>query len=575
MRQALSELWRHLVSAERLRLGFIVLMMAVGALLEMLGIGALFPVVAVMQRPALVHENAWLRGLWERVGSPDEQRFFLGMLAFLLAFYLAKNLFLVAVDALQYRFLGRLQSRLSTRLLTAYLARPYAFHLQHNSAQLIRNVTAEVTTVLYYAMVPLLSIAAEALVLAALFVLVVFVDPRAALIFMLVGGLLAAAFYWLLRERNFRIGKQVQEHNGMMIQYAKEGLGGIKEVKVMSREHFFAQAFERHARSYARAIGNSLIVYKLPAHVLESVFVALFVAVLAVLVLEHRATAAVSLMAVYAAAAFRVIPSLNRIMTSLNLLRQGSSALQLVTSETASQAEVAGAAPPAPAASAAAPMSELRLEGLSFRYPGAERPAFENIDLAVKRGEMIGFVGRSGSGKTTLVDCILGLLAPSSGSIRVDGADIRNSLAAWTRGIGYIPQHIFLTDDSLRRNVALGVHDAAITDEKVWRALESAQLASFVRGLPEGLDTRVGENGVRLSGGQRQRIGIARAMYEDPAVLVMDEATSALDHETERAIVDTIAGLKGDKTMLIIAHRPSSLEVCDRIVRLDDGHLAA
>jgi ATP-binding cassette subfamily C protein len=572
MRKSLVEVWQNLTRAERWRSGMIVLMLALAALLEMVGIGALFPVVAVMQQPGLVQENPWLRALWLRAGSPAQVDFFLGMLGALLLFYLAKNLFLVALDAIQYRFLTRVQSRLSTRLMSAYLARPYAFHLEHNSAQLIRNVTAEVTTVLYYAMVPMVTLTAEVLVLLALFALVVLVDPVAAVAFLVSGGVLAAGFYGLLRERNFRIGQQVQEHNGMMIQYAKEGLGGIKEVKVMGREAFFSRAFSQQAEGYGRALSNSLIVYKLPPHVLESVFVTFFVGVLALLALQQRAGAAISLMAVYAAAAFRVIPSLNRIMTALNLMRQGTSALRLVTAEIAgSRAQPARPEPAAPVA----PMSELRVEGLSFRYAGAEQPAFEGIDLCIRRGEMVGFVGRSGSGKTTLIDCLLGLLAPSAGRILVDGVDIDKLGSAWTRQIGYIPQHIFLTDENLRRNVAIGQEDAAIDDAKVWRALESAQLGEFVRSLPEGLETRVGENGVRLSGGQRQRIGIARALYHDPGILVMDEATSALDPETERAFVETVAGLRGSKTVLIIAHRPGSLQACDRIVRLEDGRVVA
>jgi ATP-binding cassette subfamily C protein len=553
-----------------MRVGALIVLVSFAALLEMIGIGALYPVVRVMQDPALVHENAWLRGAWERVGQPEVHRFFLGMLVFLLVFYLAKTLYLVCVDIFQYRFLARIQARLATRLLGSYLARPYEFHLQHNSAQLIRNVTTEMNTVLHYAMVPLVTIASESLVMLALFVLVVMVDPRAAFLFLAIGGLLAGGFYALLRERNYRIGRRVRENIGMMMQVAKEGLGGIKEVKVTGRENFFARVFDRHASAYGRAFSSSLIVHKLPMHVLEAVFVAMFVMVLTLLVVEGRLGTAVSLLAVYTAAAFRVIPSLNRIMTALNLLRQGSSSLQLVMAEAMGFA-VAGPAP----REGGAPMSELRIESLSYRYPGADRDAFGGVDLTIRRGEMVGFVGRSGSGKTTLIDCILGLLAPTSGRILVDGVDVRESLADWTHRIGYIPQHIFLTDASVRRNVALALDDEAISDERVWRALDAAQLGDFVRGLPEGLATPVGENGVRLSGGQRQRIGIARALYGDPSVLVMDEATSALDHETERAIVDTVAGLKGDKTMLIIAHRPSSLEACDRIVRLQEGHLAA
>jgi ATP-binding cassette subfamily C protein len=556
-----------------LRFILLVALMAVGALMESLGIGALLPVIGVMQSPEAITTQPHLAQLWAWLGHPSPQRFFIYMLVALLAFFLVKNTFLVFLDVLQFRYMSAVHARISTMLMDAYLRRPYAFHLQVNTAQLIRNVTAEVDRIFYYTLAPLVQLTSEVLVIAALFILVVLIDPVAALVLSLCGGTLVWLFARVFRERMGQISLHLQENSGKMIQYAQEGLGGVKEIKVMGRERFFNQAFAAHAASYARALRRVMVVNGFPVRLLETVFVGIFVALLVVLTLAGKASQALPLVGVYAAAAFRLMPSLNRVMTASNRIRQSSASLELVMSELAqpSEPEPEPAAASDPGALSLA--REIRVQGLHFRYPGAEAAALKDVSLTIRRGEMVGFVGRSGSGKTTLVDCLLGVLSPDLGEVLVDGQSIRGRLADWRRHIGYIPQEIFLTDDNIRRNVALGIRDQEIDEARLWSALEAAQLAEFVRGLPEGLDASIGERGVRVSGGQRQRIGIARAMYGDPEVLILDEATSALDTETERAIVHTIAGLKGRKTVLVIAHRLSTIQDCDRVFVLERGVL--
>jgi ABC-type multidrug transport system fused ATPase/permease subunit len=285
---------------------------------------------------------------------------------------------------------------------------------------------------------------------------------------------------------------------------------------------------------------------------------------------NHASGSAFPLLAVYAAAAFRLVPSLNRIVTAMNLVKQGTASAMVLSSE------LLRAVPPQAAAvtSGSVPFhTAICVNGLSFRHEGADVDSLRNVTLKIGRGEMVGFAGKSGSGKTTLIDCIIGLLVPSSGTVEVDGRNIHHRVGAWQAQIGYIPQHIYLTDESLKKNIALGLTDAEIDVARVESVIEAAQLSELVEGLPEGIETYVGEHGVRLSGGQRQRIGIARALYRDPAVLIMDEATSALDVETENAIVQTIAGLRGARTILIIAHRPATIAACDRVIFLAGGHL--
>jgi ATP-binding cassette subfamily C protein len=568
----LRALRSFMLPRERLEFAGIIGLMAIGALMEMIGIGALLPVIGVMQSPGLVQSNHSLAALSAALGNPPVESFFVTLLLALAVYFVLKNAYLVCLDAFQYRFMAKLQGRLSTSLIGSYLARPYAFHLQVNTAQIIRNVTTEVGTIYYFTLVPLVTLIAESLVVLALCLLLLLVDPSAALALGTFGGLLVFSFYRLLRGRMVAIGQLLQESSGRMVQVAQEGLGAIKEVKVMGRESFFRDAFSSAVGDYARALRRGQVIHYFPIRLLETMFVGIFVGALILLALQGRSTNAFVLIGVYAAAAFRLIPSLNRIMTAINRLKQSRVSLDVVMGgleePIASDADVGAPALPMTLA------REIVVDKLHFRYAGAERDALAGVSVRIQRGEMVGFVGRSGSGKTTLVDCIIGLLTPDAGEVRVDGVPIRDRMRAWRSQIGYIPQDIYLTDDSLRKNIALGLAESDIDDAKVWAALEAAQMADFVRELPARLQSSVGERGVRLSGGQRQRIGIARAMYGDPAVLVLDEATSALDHQTEKAIVRTIAGLKGARTILVIAHRLTTIEDCDRVFVLERGSIA-
>jgi ABC-type multidrug transport system fused ATPase/permease subunit len=566
---SLRRLLELLPPRQRLQLFLIAFMLALGALLETLGIGALLPIITVMQSPDAISGNRFLASLYALLGSDTPREFFIAMLLSLLGFFLLKSVFLVVVDVIQYRFLAGLQSRLSNQLLERYLHRPYTFHLTSNSAQLIRNVTSETHSVFHFTLSPLLTLTSEFFVVSALLALALLVDPVTALIMILSGTALVLACLRLLKDRMLHIGRLSQESTGLMIQTAQEGLGGIKELKILGRESYFVRAFSVHSSRNARALRRGLVIHNFPMRALELVFVTMFVVVMAYLAFQDRAATSLPLLAVYAAAAFRLIPSLNRIMTAISRLKQGSASLQLVARDLAADEKRQEAA----TSNCPTLDREIRIAGLCYVYPGAPTPVLEDISLRIRRGEMVAFVGKSGSGKTTLVDCIAGLLLPTKGSVSVDGFDIRQDLDGWRRQIGYIPQHVYLIDDSLRRNIALGVEEDSIDADRIRDAIAAAQLTDLIATLPDGLDTHVGERGARLSGGQQQRIGIARAMYHDPPVLILDEATSALDTSTERAIVQTIAALKVHKTILVIAHRHSTIEDCDRVLTIVQGHL--
>lgn len=570
MIDTIGKLMRLFTRKQRGYLIFLMLLMAVAALLELIGIGALVPVVGVMQNPEIIEKSRFLAMFSVFMGSPSKESFFLILLFFLLLLFLSKNLFIYILTSLQFGFVANEMAALSVRLMSSYLRRPYTFHLQINTAQLIRNVTGEVSSMLYQVLIPTLILLSEGMVIFGLFALIVMMDPLAALVSLSIGSAFVWFFYRTLRERLATIGCDLQIDAAKLIQYAQEGLGGIKEIKVLGREAFFEAGFAKHVRGHSQNVRLSLLINSLPRLVLETLFIALFVGVMLVLTVLGRMTEALPLMVVYAASAFRLLPGLNRIMTSLNQLRLGAASLGTIYSDIeqdnfnksdASLSEI--------------PVMQDKLEvtNVSYSYPGANKLSIKNISLVIRSGEMVGFVGKSGSGKTTLIDIILGLLSPTSGRVLVDGIPIEQNLISWQRQVGYIPQSIYLTDDTLRRNVALGLLDDEIEDHKVWAALESAQLKVFVEELPDGLDTSVGERGVRLSGGQRQRIGIARALYHDPKILILDEATSALDNQTENEFIKTVRGLQGNKTILVIAHRLSTIESCDRVFLLHFGEL--
>jgi ABC-type multidrug transport system fused ATPase/permease subunit len=415
-----------------------------------------------------------------------------------------------------------------------------------------------------------LTLTTELLNVVGIAMLLVWIEPMGSIAIVVLVGAAGVGYYRLARSRLLQWGRARQYHEGMRIQQLQQGLGGVKEVKLLGREAEFLRQYAVHNVGAATMQARQDTLQQLPRIWLELLAViTLATVVLASIAQGRPIETLIPTLGLFAAAAFRLIPSANRILGTVQNVRY---TLPVINTLYAELKSFQGAQ-----LSECAELSRFRqglaLESICYSYPAAEKPTLHNINLTVKCGAAVGFIGGSGAGKSTLVDLILGLLTPTSGMVRVDGIDIQTNLRAWQNQIGYVPQSIFLTDDTLRRNVAFGVTESQIDEASVWQAICAAQLEEFVSELPQGLDTVVGERGVRISGGQRQRIGIARALYRDPTVLVLDEATSSLDIATESGVVDAVRALHGKKTILIVAHRPSTIAHCDHVYRLEQGRV--
>jgi ATP-binding cassette, subfamily B, bacterial PglK len=570
----LGKVWQLLTRAER-RSGVALLgLMCIGMVLETLGIGLVVPVIALLAQPDFLQRSSRLQALLVQLGAPSHATLILGAMLALTAVFLVKNSFLAFLTLRQTRFAFQVQEHLSERLFNHYMHQPYVFHLQRNSADILRYVISEVSLFANMGLIPGMVLLSELMVLVGICALLMVIEPLGALIVISVLGLAGLGFLQLMRKRIARWGHTRQHHDGLRVQHVQQGFGGIKDVKVLGREAEFLARFRVHNVASTRVSQLHAAMMQIPRLWLEMLAITgLTVLVVAMMARGRPIEAILPTLGLFAAAAFRLMPSANRVISSAQSLRYCAPVVSTLSKETAAlNDEIAPIATRSPEGDMAGP---IEFENVHFSYPAASRPALNGVSLRVAPGESVGFIGASGAGKSTLVDLLLGLLEPSSGSIRVGGKDIGNNARAWQDRIGYVPQSIYLTDDTLRRNVAFGVADEQIDDTAVWRALRAAQLEEFVSAQPQGLDAVVGERGVRLSGGQRQRIGIARALYRDPAVLVLDEATSSLDGATELGVMQSVQALPADKTVIVVAHRLSTVQDCDRLYRLQEGRIVA
>lgn len=556
--------------------------MVMVAAVETAGIASIMPFMAVVTNPDIIETNRWLNAVYTGLGFSSEAAFlrFLGIVVVVLLVF--SNALKALNTWLTLRFQNKMYYVLAHRLLARYMVQPYSFFLNRNTAELGKNVLAEARNVVTGVITPLTDLVSRSLIVLAILGLLVLVDPIVAMAIAAVLGGSYAVVYMVSRTRLRGIGQQQVEANALKFKAASESLSGVKELKVLGRETTFLDRFAIAAKRHARNNVAFGLISEMPRHVLEIVsFGGILLVVLYLLGRGDQAVGMVPLLALYAFAGYRLLPALQQLFAAFANLRHSMPALELIHRDLEPDTNKAFSAQQqleAMAASTALPFNRrLCLDKVSFRYAGAAQPALRNLSLEIKANTSVGLVGPTGCGKTTAVDLILGLLSPTSGQLLSDGQPITaGNLAGWQKNLGYVPQQIYISDDTIVRNIAFGIPDDEIDMKAVLRAAQVANLASFVeQELPEGYDTEIGERGVRLSGGQRQRIGIARALYRDPPILVMDEATSALDGITEDAVMDAVRALSRSKTIIMIAHRLTTVRECDVIYVLDHGQVTA
>jgi ATP-binding cassette, subfamily B, bacterial PglK len=580
----------YVISAKKVELILLLFAFLTVSALDALGIGLVGPFIALATKPELINQQTLLSNIYGFLGLKSTNQF-IGILGLaIIAIFYFKSFSYYQIQRYVFRFCFTQQVKLRLRLLHTYLFLPYTFHLRTNSANLIQNIINESQNFSYSVAIPLLNSIANLFVLFVLVLLLAITD-LAATVSVIGGMLLAYLPFHLVRNKIVRWGKEGVEANTEMLRIVNHAIGGLKETRVIGCEEFFENQLATQVNRFARVATLFHIFQMLPRILIESLLITFVVGLVSVsLLFEQRSQNLVSVLGIFAIASIRLLPSASQLISSMGVLRNFKPTLErlymdlkeIEKPEAVRYLKLSrGVIPSSLLKSdslnrlhAAMPFTDkIVINQINYHYPEAATNSLTDISLTIQKGESIALIGKSGAGKTTLVDVFLGLLIPQSGDIQVDGLSVYNGLRSWQNLIGYIPQSIFLTDDTIERNIAFGVSDHQIDRERLDRAIESAQLAELIEQLPEGKQTQVGEHGVRLSGGQRQRIGIARALYHEREILVLDEATSALDNETENLISQAIQDLSRTKTMIIIAHRLTTVEHCDRIYKMEKGKI--
>jgi ABC-type multidrug transport system fused ATPase/permease subunit len=574
----LKKLAYFFTKEEKLKASLLFGMMMLGGISEAIGIGLIVPYISLINNPDIIEKNKKLARLYSsyNFGTHENFIFWCGILFFVI--YMTKNLFTYFLMRAQNKFIYGKEVSLSRSLLQAYLRQPYTFHLQKNSAELINNL-AQASRMFQGVLIPIFTILIESIVVFSIAIILLIARPVPAILAGVVLGGMTVGFYQMIRKSVRKAGLDQKNNGEMMIRWLSQSLGGIKETKILGRESFFVDYFTKHVRGYVDATGFIQIASQMPRLVLE--VMSIFGIVFAVCYTQLQGKSLPDLvptLGLFGLAVVRLTPSLNRILSNLAVIRACKSAVDTVYGDLIEFPDLIVGQNHVIKEAKIQPMilrNSIEIKNLFYKYPDTQEFALNGVSINIPKGSSVALIGTSGAGKSTMVDLILGLLDPTSGEITIDGLELSKIKAPWQRSVGYIPQTIYLTDDSIRGNIAFGVPAGEIDDAKVWKALAAAQLDTFVKSLPKLLDTFVGERGVRISGGQRQRIGIARALYYDPEILILDEATSALDNATEKEVSMAINSFSGKKTMIVIAHRLTTAEKCDQIFKLSHGKVVA
>lgn len=563
---------------QSLWIAVLVVMMILGAFLETLGVSGIIPLVLVVTKPGVMENNAMVKTICELFDIHTEKTLVLAVVGVLIAVFIIKGLFLLLEYYIQAKFVHYNKLNMQKQLLEIYLNKPYEYYLDTNFSEIFQNIT-ENTGSAFIMLSHILAFFTEIIVSLFLLVTIFIIDPMMTILVCVVLLLLILFLAKIIRPIMEREGRKRQKYGRQGSKWLMQAVHGIKEIKIAKRESYFLENYVSNEKRCLDAARKDSILNSLPRILIESFSVsAMLLSIVIMVWLGNDINKLLPVLSAFAMAAVRLMPSAHRIVVYMNELAYYEPALDALVinfrdlnnkNMNDDKSQITGSRQK----TRFSMKTEIILSDITYHYPNMEHNVLTDVKMAIPIGKSIGIVGASGAGKTTVADILLGLLKPQKGKVLADGIDVTEFYGEWLSKIGYIPQMIFMMDDSIRSNVAFGVARDEVDDERVWKVLEEAQLADFVHGLPKGLDTEIGERGVRLSGGQRQRIGIARALYSDPDLLIFDEATSALDNDTEAAMIESVNHLHGKKTMVIIAHRLQTIEGCDIVYRVESGKI--
>lgn len=574
-RDLLKKLSAILDRGQKIRILGLMVLILIGGLLETASASLILPLVSAILDEEKFAENRYVMQIRELLGIESIRTFTLCMLGFIIAIYIFKAVFLILQTYLLARFANRNRARCTTNLLWQFLHRPYEYYLYAETSDIIRTIYGDMDNI-FNLLLQCMNFASELMVSLCLGVFLLITDWKMCLLMVLLLGVLTLINVKVIKKHLNIAGEGSRITQAGMYKWILQGASGIKDVKVLRREYYFTDRYSDSAEGYADNQIKYNVLTNLPRLLIEAVAIlGILIYVMISMLMGVNIASLMTTIAAFAVAAMRLLPSVNRLNTYIANIAYFEPALDFiyenVNTKGLSEENVLITHNPTEEYVPALTFKDtIELRDITFAYPNTDKNIFTHADMTVPIGASVGVVGASGAGKSTIVDIMLGLLEVKSGEILCDGIDAIEHYSEWLSHIGYIPQTIYMLDDSIRRNIAFGVDDSDIDDDRVWAVLKEAQMMDFVKDLPDGLDAQIGERGVRISGGQRQRLGIARALYHNPQILIFDEATSALDNDTETAIMDAIDSLHGQKTMVIIAHRLRTIENCDIIYEVKD-----
>ena len=561
---------------QKINIVVLAVMIFIGGILETLSISAMLPVVWVIIDAESVQQNKYCQWAMDFLHLHDMHEFIITLLALLMIMYLLKNAYLLWLTSEQNRFISGNRNKIISQVLREFLNRPYEFYLDADIPTVFRLTDSDIPNV-FSILMALISLASETVVFVLICGVLVATDWRLVLFLVIISGIVTIVMFKVLKPRLNKLGTTNQAIQSRIAKWRIQAIYGIKDVKVLHREAFFADNYESNGKIGARLNQKYAVINAMPRLLIESIFMVSILGYLIVCVAAgDDMKQMIPTLTAFGLAAVRLMPCVNRINTYLTDISYFRPCLDYVyenmnineISKKTNQTLL-----PADETKTMQLKNRIELKNIVYAYPNTDTLIFDHANMIVPYGKSVGIMGPSGAGKSTIVDILLGLLKVHEGQILCDGDNVFDNYPAWLAQIGYIPQSIYLVDEPIRNNIAFGIADDEIDDNRIWQVLEEAQLKEFIQTLPEGLDTAIGDRGVRLSGGQRQRLGIARALYHNPEILVFDEATSALDNETEAAVMEAINSFHGKKTMVIIAHRLNTIEKCDMIYKVEGGKI--